>query len=101
MEELQASSTGIRNAVVNSIMSRNSHRTVTEALGASISEISCLIQKTSNELDTRTKSGRRGERHVKVTPDVAEDLTDVVTTHPQCMMKEMLLDWVKGEALPF
>ena len=100
-EELQASSTGIRNAVVNSIMSRNSHRTVTEALGASISEISCLIQKTSNELDTRTKSGRRGERHVKVTPDVAEDLTDVVTTHPQCMMKEMLLDWVKGEALPF
>ena len=65
--------------------------------GVSVGEVSSLMKKSKEEPMSRTLSGGRREGCAKVTPDVVQSITNIVTDHPQYSLGEMRSELMEKE----
>ena len=87
----------LKSAIVSSVLGGSSYRAVAKIFGVSMGEVSSLVKRSKEELVSRTLSGGRGEGCVKVTPDIVQSMTNIVTDHPQYSLREMRSELMEKE----
>ena len=87
----------LKSAIVSSVLGGSSCRAAAKMFGVSIGEVSSLMKKSKEEPMPRTLSGGRREGCAKVTPDVVQSITNIVTDHPQYSLGEMRSELMEKE----
>ena len=82
---------------MGSVFGGSSCRAVAKMFGVSVGEVSSLMKKSKEEPMSRTLSGGRREGCAKVTPDVVQSITNIVTDHPQYSLGEMRSELMEKE----
>ena len=74
---------------MSSVLGGSSCRAAAKMFGVSVGEVPSLMKKSREEPMSRTLSGGRREGCAKVTPDVVQSITNIVTDHPRYSLGEM------------